>query len=238
MKDRNLCFSELPDTSGPVVIVLVGPNGSGKSSIINLLGIRNIHIGDKRYNGRAIIDTGSGVILLPLVNPDEIAKAIRKQNPELDHDTASMMAFSTANEIRELLSEAMVDFGFETVGSHPSKVEYLNRLKEDGYFVAIVFVTTEDVAINIRRVKQRHSGGGHDVPTHKIASRYERTMGLLPHYLNTADLMAIYDNSEDHEPVDAVGPKLLLLKCDGKVTLTEDGLKSPWLLRFLPDEQE
>lgn len=238
MQDRNLCFTASPDANGPIVLALVGPNGSGKSSIINLLGIRNIEIGDERYIGRTVFNPASGEMLLPLVNPDEIAKAVKRQNPDCDWDAANSAAFETANEIRQLLSEARVDFGFETVGSHPSKIEFLNCLKDAGYFVAIVFVTTKDVAINIRRVKQRHVSGGHDVPTDKVVARYERTMCLLPRYLEIADFMAIYDNSEDREPDDGIGPELLLLKREGRIVLTEAGAISPWLGRFLPNEQE
>ena len=234
MKERNLCFTATPDAGGPTVLVLVGPNGSGKSSIINLLGIRNIKIGDERYIGRMVFDQDSGETLLPLVNPDEIAKAVRKQNPEYDWDAANYAAFERANEIRQVLSEAQVDFGFETVGSHPSKIEFLKRLKDTGYFVAIVFVTTRDVAINIRRVKQRHASGGHDVPTDKIESRYERTMCLLPRYLEIADFMVIYDNSEDRDPDDDGGPELLLLKREGEIVITADGAKSLWLGSLLP----
>lgn len=45
--------------------------------------------------------------------------------------------------IRGMLASAGLDFGFETVGSHVSKPEFLEGLKEAGYNVAILFISTE-----------------------------------------------------------------------------------------------
>lgn len=228
-------FSVLPVRSRPIAIAFVGPNGSGKSSVTNLLSITNVRAGDQRYRGSIVVDETTGETLLPLVNPDEVAKAIHGQNPNLDWDSCNIQAAETASRMRERLSDASLDFGFETVGSHPSKLAYLQKLKERGYTVAIVFVTTEDPEINVRRVASRCRNGGHDVPDHKVRSRYERTMGLFPQYLEVADYMAVYDNSVEHTVADEAGPKLLLVKKDGETSITEDGHASSWLSAALGD---
>ena len=86
MKNPLLCFLDQPDRARPLVLALVGPNGSGKSSVANLLRLTNVRAGDTRFAGRLAIDEANGEILLPMVNPDEIAKAIRRNSPQLDWD--------------------------------------------------------------------------------------------------------------------------------------------------------
>jgi len=229
MKGRDTFFSELPVLARPTVIVLVGPNGSGKSSITRLLGLTNARVGDRRYHGRTVVDEGAGEIVLPLVNADEIAKQIRTRRPNLSWDDCNLEAAKEAARMREALSAAMLDFGFETVGSHISKVNDLARYKAAGYCIVIVFVTTESADINVRRVEQRHRNGGHDVPEEKVRSRYDRTMTYFSKYLEVADLMVVYDNSEDHSIDDGQGPKLLLVKKAGIVSVTKQGQASSWL---------
>lgn len=176
MKNGNPCFSTLPDTEGPLVIAFIGPNGSGKSSVTNLLKITNVVLGDERYTGSIVYDDASGETLLPLVNPDEIAKAVRAEHPSLSKETCDSIAFGRANAIRDMLADAKIDFGFETVGSHRSKAEFLERLKQQGYYVAVLFISTEDARINVRRVKQRQLTGGHDVPAEKVINRFPITL--------------------------------------------------------------
>lgn len=235
MKNDDSSFSPLPDAEGPRVIAFIGPNGSGKSSVANLLKITTVVPGDERYTGSITYDKASEKTLLPLVNPDEIAKAVRAGSPNLDKDARDRIAFDRANKIRGMLADAKIDFGFETVGSHHSKAEFLERLKQEGYYVAVLFISTEDARINVRRVKHRQLTGGHDVPTDKVVNRYQRTMRLLPRYFNVADFMAVYDNSEDHTKTDGIGPKLLLVKRDGNAIVTENGHDSAWLKEYLPE---
>lgn len=220
------------DCSGPTVMAFVGPNGSGKSAIVEELGIRGAMPGDSRYTGKLVIDRNTGEVLIPVVNPDNIASAIARSNPNLSYEECNWQAFEQAQEIRGIYSEAMVDFAFETVGSHPSKVEFLGGLRDKGYFVAILFVGTGGPDINVSRVKHRVSLGGHDVPDDKIISRYERTMQLLPRYIEVADYIAVYDNSIDSKPGAGLGPRLLLVKRCGEIEVTPEGKVTPWLKKY------
>ena len=231
MKNPLLCFLDQPDRARPLVLALVGPNGSGKSSVANLLRLTNVRAGDTRFAGRLAIDEANDEILLPMVNPDEIAKAIRRNSPELDWDVCNMRASRDAGRIREMLANARFDFGFETVGSHQSKVEFLEQLKHAGYIIGILFISTNNPKINVDRVKERHRNGGHDVPPEKVITRYERTMSLLPDYIRVADFLAAYDNSEDHERGDGESPKLLLVKRGEDIAITKQGRQSSWLMK-------
>jgi predicted ABC-type ATPase len=88
---------------------------------------------------------------------------------------------------------------FETVFSHESKVEFIVDAKSAGYFVRLFFVGTESPEINIRRVNQRVSRGGHDVPIDKIRSRYGKSLANLAPAIALVDRAYVFDNSVDLE---------------------------------------
>ena len=95
------------------------------------------------------------------------------------------------------LLKAKLKFSFETVFSHPNKLELMKRAKAAGYKVYLYFVPTEDPAINVQRVKEiRMKQGGHDVPRDKIISRWSRTMNNLPEALSIAYHAYLWDNSK------------------------------------------
>ena len=56
---------------------------------------------------------------------------------------------------------------------------------------------TYDAKINVERVRQRVSNGGHDVPPVKVVSRYKRALALMPQLFNVCDELYVYDNSTD-----------------------------------------
>jgi predicted ABC-type ATPase len=74
-----------------------------------------------------------------------------------------------------------MSFSFETVMSHRSKVNFMIRADDAGYEVTIYFVCTSDPEINVSRVENRVSRGGHDVPHERVVGRYWRTLELLPY---------------------------------------------------------
>ncbi len=59
-------------------------------------------------------------------------------------------------------------FTFETVMSHPDKIELLHKAQQSGFRTYLYYVATEDPEINISRVENRVSSGGHPVPREKI----------------------------------------------------------------------
>jgi predicted ABC-type ATPase len=83
----------------------------------------------------------------------------------------------------------------ETVMSHPSKVQLLEEARAAGFKVAVYFVATQSVDLNVRRVQQRVALGGHNVPNDKIRERYPRTLALLPAAIALADEVVLFDNS-------------------------------------------
>lgn len=198
----------------PYLLVVVGPNGSGKSSII-----------------RSVIDElpeGDSLKTLRMVNADIAEQAIAEISSISDPALRSKEAQIWCNRERKRLRGKRESFGYETVGSHPvpgeRHFEFMREAYDQGYDVEMLFVSTEDPAINIRRVAKRVSEGGHGVNEQKIIKRYQRTMGFLPQYLGACDAALVIDNSIDDAPY-----RVLLSWDRGSAEITEIGKKVPWL---------
>jgi predicted ABC-type ATPase len=74
-------------------------------------------------------------------------------------------------------------------------LDLLIKAKECGFFIRVIYVLTVDSQINVYRVKQRFSNGGHDVPSEKVISRYNKALQLIPELVKISDICHIYDNS-------------------------------------------
>lgn len=106
------------------------------------------------------------------------------------------MAFRTARNRRVEFAAELQDFGFETVFSHSSNLEFLVDLVNIGYIVHLYFVCTEDFRINISRVRNRVALGGHDVDVFAIQNRYFRSVKLLEATVRSVDRIVLFDNSD------------------------------------------
>ena len=101
--------------------------------------------------------------------------------------------------IRKELHEALEnreDIMYETVFSHPSKLDIIRQARALGYFVRLFFVCTESPRINIDRVADRYAKGGHSVPGDKVSSRYNRALMYGADALHLVQRGYVYDNSK------------------------------------------
>jgi len=151
--------------------MIAGPNGSGKTTLTRELRIRGVDLG-------------------VYINPDDIAAELRGA-----YAARVAAAQAEADRLRDDCLSRRVGFSFETVMSHPSKVEILSRAKDAGYFVILYFIATEDPALNVARVKQRVALGGHDVPADRIVARYHRALTLLLQAMALSDHCVLFDNT-------------------------------------------
>jgi predicted ABC-type ATPase len=110
----------------------------------------------------------------------------------------SYFASVAADFIRQKLLEQKATFTFETVLSHPGKVQVLAQAQAAGYRTYLYFVATDDPAINISRVQNRVKLGGHDVPEDRIRLRYYRSLDLLLDAIRHTNRAYIFDNSTDN----------------------------------------
>src|SRR3977135_3415426 len=90
-------------SDAPFLLVLAGPNGSGKSTLTD-------------YLIEAGIDFGE------YINPDRIAARL-----DLPEPTRSKQAQAIADFQRDRCRACQLSFSFETVMSHPSKVDFMIR---------------------------------------------------------------------------------------------------------------
>lgn len=151
--------------------MFAGPNGSGKSTITPSF--------------QAQPDFPSNYI-----NPDEIAKTLGGDIMERAYEASAIAARHRDECIRNGDS-----FAFETVMSHPSKLALLEKAKDAGFDITLVFISTKDPRYNVARVQDRVAKGGHDVPENKIISRYYRTHAYLPIAISLAHRAYIFDNT-------------------------------------------
>jgi predicted ABC-type ATPase len=155
--------------------VLTGGNGAGKSTFYSM----------------ALAPRG-----VKLVNADVIAKIINPDHPE----RVSYEAAGIAERIREALLHQGTCFCFETVFSHPAKIDFIATAKAMGYEVILVYIHLESPGLNEARVRQRVTQGGHDVPNEKIHSRLPRTRKHVKKAMALVDEARLLDNSYRDDP--------------------------------------
>ncbi|MCX6856118.1 MAG: zeta toxin family protein [Verrucomicrobia bacterium] len=210
----------IPET--PRLRMFAGPNGSGKSVLKAslpepLLGVYlnadEIEAEIKRHgcldlNTFGIQTTAEEV--LPVFEGSEFlaghgfreaATSLRFAEGQLWFPTGvinSYFASVLADFLRQKLLAAQRTFTFETVMSHPSKVDLLKQAQEAGYRTYLYYVATDDPSINISRVENRVKLNGHDVPPDLVVKRYYRSLDLLMSAIWHTNRAYIFDNSTDN----------------------------------------
>ncbi|GHT95780.1 hypothetical protein FACS1894141_5030 [Spirochaetia bacterium] len=107
----------------------------------------------------------------------------------------SYLAAALADFLRNKMLESDSSFSFESVFSHPSKIDEIEAAKKAGYKTYLYFIATSDPLINLQRVQNRVECGGHDVPEAKVRERYYRTMDNCYKAFLLADRVFFFDNS-------------------------------------------
>lgn len=202
----------------PRLRMFSGPNGSGKSTVISAIDGSLIKLFLNADNLERDLKHTPVLDLCRYhcdINPVELIAFLGKQNtsdqpaitvePTIQGTTVnftgnkinSYLSARILDFIREKLLDLKVSFTFETVMSHPSKIDFLKEAKAKGYRTYLYFVTTEDADINVSRVRTRVLQGGHDVSEEKIRTRYTRSMKQLIDAIDVVDRAFLFDNSKD-----------------------------------------
>lgn len=201
--------------------ILAGPNGSGKTSIYKDL--RDAFNWGVFVNADMIEQSlrTDGELNLSVYGLSNISKeqligaylqSTQVQNSKCNLENIDMVDdvlilndvtlldsyFSAfvASFIQMALMEKGISFSFETVMSHPSKLDIMRLAKNQGYRVYLYFVSTLSAEINVGRVRTRVAEGGHDVDASKVRTRYERSMQQLAAAIRLSDRAYVFDNSD------------------------------------------
>ena len=205
----------------PRLRMFAGPNGSGKSTLktylpASLLGVYlNPDEIEQEIRQQGLLDfaaygvstTGDDVIpffstseFLKQAGLSDVANRLTFADGRLDFsqvEVNSYLASVTSDLLRQKLLAQKLSVTFETVMSHPSKVDILIQAQAAGFRTYLYFVATDDSAINISRVRNRVALKGHNVPEDKIVTRYQRSLNLLVNAIRYTNRTYIFDNSGD-----------------------------------------
>ena len=157
--------------------IIGGPNGSGKSTLFELLKPQGVFI-----------------------NADVVARRLAPDAPE----AVSILAGRTILSTLEQVTAAGTSFVYETTLSSRQSISLMETCRSLGYEVNLVFIALESADLNVRRVAERVSRGGHHIPEDTIRRRFDASLRRLPDALRLADSCIVFDNSH-------LRPELLLI---------------------------
>ena len=181
-------------SSSPKLWIVAGPNGSGKSTL---------------YDTTLIDDFARSVWI---INPDLLTQRIVDQE-KLERTEANREAVDRIMVWLKASLRTHQTVGVETVLSTDKYRPLVEAARTKGFDICLIYVLLRSPELNIERVRVRVAHGGHDVPHEKIVTRFQKSLGQLPWFLDHADRAYIFDNSGAEPRL--VGEKL----ADGAVAL-------------------
>lgn len=157
----------------PRCLIIAGPNGAGKTTFalkyLPLIGVAHF------------------------INADLIASGLSPFHPEQQAVTAARL-FLKEMDAR---IEAREDFAFETTLSGKHYLKLIERLQGEGWSVELHYLALPDVSVSKRRVAERVSHGGHNIPDADIERRFPRGLrNLLNAYRMRSDICVCYMNDD------------------------------------------
>ncbi len=130
---------------------------------------------------------------IPLLDPDAIGKAFQ---PTIPGTSAVAAARRVLNSVREHI-EKRESFALETTLSGHGYLQMMLDARRRGFEIVLVYIGTENVEINLSRIRDRVLAGGHNVPEPGVRRRYERSFENLPTAIQRADHAILFDNSTE-----------------------------------------
>jgi predicted ABC-type ATPase len=160
-----MCFS------APSVVVLGGPNGAGKSTSAPRLLRESLKVEH-------------------FVNADALAQGLSAFRPEEVALDAGRIMLRRLDE----LGDQRKTFAFESTLASQVLARRLERLKQHGYLVCLVYLWLPRVELALARVAERVRAGGHDVPAAAVRRRFDRSrVNFFTIYRPLANSWRLYD---------------------------------------------
>lgn len=126
-----------------------------------------------------------------ILNPDIIARAFNPQSPE----RAEMTAGREALRRRAELLNGRRNFAIETTLSGNGEMRFLRDARALDYYIVLVYISTGDVDLDLRRIEQRQKEQNRNVPKSTVTRRFVRTLAQAGEAADISDLAYVYDNS-------------------------------------------
>ncbi len=172
------------------ITVLAGTNGAGKSSV-----------------GGALLSQAG----VPYFNPDEVAREISKQYPDLPPSKVNSLAWHEGlRQVQEAI-RLRHNHAFETTLGGDTLASTLEQALDTGMAVRIWYVGLESPELHIARVRARVARGGHPIPEATIRQRFNSSRVNLIRLLPRLAELKVFDNSTDSDPTLGRPPKPVLL---------------------------
>ncbi|WP_326524322.1 AAA family ATPase [Sphingomonas sp.] len=160
----------------PRLWIVAGPNGSGKSSAYD----------------RSDVDEFGGSVWI--INPDLLTTRLR-DTEGLALGEANLAAIQRIESWLDSSIEVHQTIGVETVLSTGKYRRLVEKAKERGFEVRLIYVFLASAELQIERIRLRVAKGGHDVPEQKVRERRERSFDQLAWFFAEADKAWLFDNS-------------------------------------------
>lgn len=153
--------------------IISGPNGAGKTTVSYTVLPKILQCKE-------------------FVNADEIARGLSPFNPESVSIEAGRLML---HRISELLQKDE-SFSIETTLATRSYYRLVEQAHDKGFYVSLVFFWLESPELAMRRVAERVSKGGHNIPADIIIRRYDEGIkNLFNIYIPRVDYWTLVDNS-------------------------------------------
>lgn len=209
----------------PRLRLIAGPNGSGKSTIRTYLKDHwvGVYLNADEIEQAMARSTGFDFSQIGLSSTSMDIRAELESAPQIVQqglapviellnfhgDTISFgtcpknsyIAGGLVDIARRYLVKRRQTFTFESVMSHPSKLDLLCHAQAAGYRTYLYYVCLEDAEACVDRVNARVREGGHSVSPNKIRQRYHRSLGLLADAIQCSTRAYMFDNTGEIEHV-------------------------------------
>jgi len=157
----------------PRLTFIAGANGSGKTTLT-------------RWNPELFKD-------IPLLDPDAFANTLQASASALFPMAAARHVLKYAGEHLKKAES----FAVETTLAGKNYLQMMLEARNRGFEIMLVYIGTENVEINLARIRNRVLAGGHDVPEEDVRRRYKRSFENLQIAIRRADHAILFDNSTE-----------------------------------------
>ena len=156
----------------PTCWIIAGPNGAGKTTFA------------LEYLPKVAGCTH-------FINADLIAAGLSPLAPERELVTASRIFLGEV----EIHVRRRENFAFETTLSGRTYLRLIERMRDEGWRVELIYLALPSVEMSKLRVAERAAHGGHDIPVPDIERRFPRSLhNLLNEFSHRVDRCLCFMN--------------------------------------------